>query len=123
MSEPTLARRLRRLPSIEVLGCRVHLAQGYRARLLGLAFLSRERAGAGLLIPRCVSVHTFGMLFPLDVVFLDRRGAVIEVRRELGPCRVARCRGADAVLEVPSEAGDGPPSATRLALGFRLRGR
>ena len=41
------------------------------SRLLGLALLRREHAGAGLLIPRCRSVHTFGMRFPIDVLFLD----------------------------------------------------
>jgi uncharacterized membrane protein (UPF0127 family) len=103
VSESLLARRLRRLPSVWVLGREVPVAQRYRARLLGLAFLRRECAGAGLLLPRCSSVHTFGMLFPLDVVFLNRQGSVVAVRRRLGPSRIACCRGADAVLEVPSE--------------------
>ena len=32
------------------------------------------RPAPGLLIPRCRCVHTFGMRFPLDVVFLDDAG-------------------------------------------------
>ena len=57
----------------EVGGLEVPVAVGLRARLLGLAGLEREQAGPGLLIPRCSSVHTFGMRFALDLVFLDRR--------------------------------------------------
>ena len=72
------------------------------SRLLGLALLGRERAGPGLLIPRCPSVHTFGMRFPLDLLFLDEQYRVIELRRSVQPCRLIRCPGAMAVLELPS---------------------
>ena len=72
------------------------------SRLVGLAMLSRDRAGGGLLIPRCRSVHTFGMRFRLDVLFLDEARRVVEIRRDLGPGRIVRCADASAVLEVPS---------------------
>jgi uncharacterized protein len=104
-----LAPRLARLPTIAVLGRRVPVALGVRARLLGLSHLDRELAGGGLLIPRCSSVHTFGMRFEVDVWFLDRRGGAIDVRRALGARRLASCRGAAAVLEVPSGLDAGPP--------------
>ena len=75
------------------------------ARLLGLALLDRRRAGEGLLIPRCRSVHTFGMRFPLDVVFLDAGLRPISRRPGLGPRRFAGERGAAAVLELPAPEG------------------
>jgi uncharacterized membrane protein (UPF0127 family) len=100
------ARRLRDLPSRNVLGCDVAVATGIRARLLGLAGLDREEAGPGLLIPRCSSVHTFGMRFALDLVFLDRDGRPCSVRRQVPPRRLAWERRASAVLELPgSQAG------------------
>jgi uncharacterized protein len=83
-------------------GFEVPLATTRLSRLLGLALLSRERAGPGLLIPRCRSVHTLGMLFHLDLLFLDSGGRVIELRRDVPPGRVIRCREAAAVLELPS---------------------
>jgi len=86
----------------EPLGFEVPVATTWLTRLLGLAFLLRHRAGAGLLIPRCRSVHTFGMRFPLDVLFLDGEGRVIELRRGVRSRCVIRCRGALAVLELPS---------------------
>jgi uncharacterized membrane protein (UPF0127 family) len=86
-------------------GLLVPVAAGPRVRLLGLAWLDRERAGAGLLIPRCASVHTFGMRFALDLYFLDREGATLAIRREVPPRRLAWCRGADSVLEIPSRPG------------------
>ena len=105
MPEPLLARRLRRLPLATVCGREVRVARGSRARLLGLAHLDREAVGVGLLIPRCASVHTFGMRFPVDLHFLDEKGEIISVRRGVSPRRFASCRRAAAVLELP--AGEG----------------
>lgn len=83
-------------------GVTVPVASTPFARLLGLALLDRELAGAGLLIPRCRGVHSFGMRFDLDLVFLDGDGRAIELRRSLPPGRLARCRSASEVLELPS---------------------
>jgi|SRR5829696_2681088 len=94
--------RFRGLDRVKLLGLTVPAAGTLRSRLLGLALLRRDRAGAGLLLPRCRSVHTFGMRFPLDLLFLDEEGRVIELRRAVPPGRVIRCPGAMAVLELPS---------------------
>jgi uncharacterized protein len=81
----------------------VPVAERLGARLLGLALLPPERAGRGLLIPRCSSVHTFGMRFALDLIFLAGSGEVLAARRAVPPSRLVRCRGADSVLELPVE--------------------
>jgi uncharacterized membrane protein (UPF0127 family) len=86
-------------------GLEVPVAAGFRARLFGLARLDRLEAGAGLLIPRCASVHTFGMRFALDLYFLDANGKPIAIRRGIGARRVVFCRGARAVLEIPAREG------------------
>lgn len=101
----TLAPRLRRLAVANVLGLQVPIAAGRRARLLGLAFLDRDGAGAGLLLPRCASVHTFGMRFALDLYFLDEEERVLDVRRAVPARRVVSRRGARAVLEIPAREG------------------
>jgi uncharacterized membrane protein (UPF0127 family) len=83
-------------------GFEVPVANTFPSRLLGLAALSRDRAGEGLLIPDCRSVHTFGMRFPLDLLFLDDGHRVVEIRRGVPPGEVCRCPTAEAVLEIPS---------------------
>jgi uncharacterized membrane protein (UPF0127 family) len=95
-------RWLAALPQRTIAGRRVPVAVGFRARLLGLALLDRADAGPGLLLPRCSSVHTFGMKFALDVYFLAADGTLLEVRRAVPPRRLVACRGAAAVLEVPA---------------------
>jgi uncharacterized membrane protein (UPF0127 family) len=94
------------LPRREVRGSYVPVAAGRRARLFGLALLDRADAGPGLLLPRCSSVHTFGMKFALDVYFLADDDTVLAARRAVPPRRFVACRGAAAVLETP--AGGGP---------------
>jgi hypothetical protein len=96
------AKRFWCLAHRRVHGRLVPVASGPRARLIGLARLHRDEAGPGLLIPRCAAVHTFGMRFRLDLVFLDRDGREIGRQRGVPPRRFVRQRGAAAVLEIPS---------------------
>ena len=97
-------RRFRRQPRAEVWGRRVPVALSRPARLFGLTFLDRQAAGPGLLLPGCRSVHTFGMRFPLDLVFLDLEWRPLSLRRGVPPRRFACDSRAGAVLELP--AGD-----------------
>ena len=100
-------RRFRRLPRTELAGRAVPVARTLAARLIGLALLPVDRAGDGLLIPRCRSIHTFGMRVPIHVVFLDRRGVPVSVRGSVPANRVLRDRRADAVFELPARTRDG----------------
>ena len=95
-----LPARFQRLPWTVIAGHRVPVAERPVSRLLGLALLDRESAGPGLLIPCCRSVHTFGMRFPLDVIFLDREGTTICWRSAIPAGRVLFERRAAAVLEL-----------------------
>ena len=65
-------------------------------RLRGLAFAP---PGDPLLIEGCRSVHTFGMRYALDLVWLDGDGAVIRVDRDVPPRRLRTCLRARSVLE------------------------
>jgi uncharacterized membrane protein (UPF0127 family) len=94
----------------------VAVARSFRTRLVGLAY---RRARRALLIPRCRSVHTFGMRFPLDLVWLDRDGRVLAVDRGVPPNRLRSRRDAAAVLEVPA----GQSSEMILAMAERQRNR
>lgn len=80
----------------------VPVADRFGARLLGLAHLDRADAGPGLLLPRCSSVHTFGMRFALDIYFLGPDESVLKVCPAVPPRRLVACRGAAAVLEIPA---------------------
>ncbi|MCB0857087.1 MAG: DUF192 domain-containing protein [Solirubrobacterales bacterium] len=97
------ARRFQRLGRRRVHGFEVVVAGDPLSRLLGLALLDRHRAPEGLLIPRCRSVHTYGMRFPLDLLFLGNQGEPLIAVREVGPGHRVRVPEADSVLELPSD--------------------
>jgi uncharacterized membrane protein (UPF0127 family) len=96
--------RLRRLPILPVRlgGIEVRVAATARARLLGLSGL-RARPPCGLLLSRTRSVHTFGMRFPLDLVWLDAHGRAVRVDASVPPRRLRSCRAARAVIELPAD--------------------
>jgi uncharacterized protein len=117
-----MPRRLRRLPTLPVRvdGIEIRIAVTARARLLGLAWL-RARPPCGLLLPRTRSVHTFGMRFALDLVWLDARGRAIRVDTAVRPRRVRSCGPARAVLELPATAAQRSSRAVAYA-SSRLTG-
>jgi uncharacterized membrane protein (UPF0127 family) len=95
----------------------VVIARGAR-RLVGLAGRRDWPAGVALEIPRCRSVHTFGMRFALDLVWLGAAGEIVRIDRAVPPWRVRSCRRARSVLELrsrPAEerAASTPPSPGR----------
>ncbi len=58
--------------------------------------------GEGLWIVPCEAVHTFGMKFPIDVLYLDRKRRVLKVREAMAPWRMSACLRAHSVLELPA---------------------
>jgi len=87
------------------------------ARRRGLAHLDPGALpeGYALAFERCRSVHTIGMRFALDLVWLDAGGAVVRVDRAVRPRRLRTCLAARGVLE--AAAGEGERFATALAHG------
>ncbi len=61
-------------------------------------------AGKGLWISPCRGVHTLGMRFPIDVVYLSRQKLVVHTEENLPPWRLAPVFfKAETVLELPSK--------------------
>ena len=84
-------------------------------RLRGLMLRRPPPPGHGLLLTRTSSVHTCLMRFSLDVTFLDARGRILR-EVTLRPWRLAWCRRARYVLEVPAGSylrTDSPSDAGR----------
>jgi uncharacterized membrane protein (UPF0127 family) len=99
--------RLDELPGRELPGgLRVAEATARAARMRGLARLDHLPRSAGLHIPRCRSVHTFTMRFPLDLIWLGRDGDVVRVDRDVPARRMKACWRARSVVEVNAGAAD-----------------
>jgi uncharacterized membrane protein (UPF0127 family) len=71
-------------------------------RRKGLLGRQTLHAGEGLWIVPCESIHTCGMKFPIDVIYLDRRQRVRKLRASVVPWRLSMCLLAHSVLELPA---------------------
>ena len=95
------------------------VADTHWTRLRGLLGTSPGdfRNGCGLWIVPCHGVHTLGMGFPIDVVYLDGAMTVIYIERDLQPWRFSPLRmRAASVLELPSRTA----AETRTAVGDKI---
>lgn len=85
-------------------------------RMRGL--LGRPALGPsqGMLLPHCGMIHTFGMRYPIDVVYLDRRNRVLKISPALAPRRMDGHLQARTVLELAA----GSAAACGIAPGLTL---
>ena len=94
----------------------VVLADTFLSRARGLMFRKEMDGFDGMLIKPCNSIHTFGMSFAIDVIFLNNKYEVIKVFEKLKPYRMTRPYfSATQVLELKSGTLNG-----RLNKGDRL---
>jgi uncharacterized protein len=70
-----------------VLASNVGVADQWWLRARGFLGRPEPKSGEGLLLSPCRAVHMVGMPYALDVLFLDRKGAVIALYPALGPGR------------------------------------
>ena len=81
------------------------LADSYLRRLVGLLGKTKRwaRFGRGLWIVPSNGVHTIGMLFPIDLIFLGKGKEVVHVEEHVRPFRISSVLWkATSVLELPA---------------------
>jgi uncharacterized membrane protein (UPF0127 family) len=118
----SIPRHLRSLPSQELPGgVLLMTAATPRARLVGLTGVRTLSADQALLLPRCRSVHTFGMRFALDLIWLDGAARLLRQDAAVAPGRIRGCRSARAVVETAAGAGDVVAAALAAASGDARR--
>ena len=81
-------------------GLRVGIADDFISRALGLLVGAPLAPREGLLIAPCSSIHTFGMRYAIDVVFIDSNACVLRVCSSVPAGRMRFVAGARAVLEL-----------------------
>ena len=85
-----------------VLADSADIADSSAKRQKGLLGRDSLPPGHGLWIVPCEAVHTCGMRFPIDVLYLDRKKRVRKLRRAMVPWRLSMCVFAHSVLELPA---------------------
>ena len=101
-----------------VLGERVHTAQGFFGRMVGLLGKNRLEEGEGLWISPCISIHSIGMRFVFDALFIGPDGEILRLLEEFQVNRISvTVRDASGVLELPA----GTIRRTKSAVGDKIR--
>jgi uncharacterized protein len=101
-AKPNSRLKISNLTREVVLAHCVEVADHGATRRKGLLGRSGLPAGEGLWIVPCESVHTFGMKFPIDLVYLDRNKRVKKIRSGMPPWRLSACLSAHSVIELAS---------------------
>jgi uncharacterized protein len=81
------------------------VANDYFRRLIGLLGKTQRWAkpGRGLWIIPSRGVHTIGMLFPIDLIFLNKNKEVVHIEEHVRPFRISAVSlKASSVLELPT---------------------
>jgi uncharacterized membrane protein (UPF0127 family) len=88
-------------------------------RTRGLLGRTGLAEGAALIIAPCQAVHTFGMAFPIDVIYAARDGRVIKIRQAMPAWRMSAALTAFATIEMAAGSSD----RAGLVVGDRLEVR
>lgn len=85
-------------------------------RMRGLLFRPRLKENQAMLIDRCNSIHTFGMSYNIDVVYLDKLSRIIKIVKDIKPWRMSACWQAKNTLELLAHSS----SKLNLKLGQKI---
>ena len=96
------------------------IADNFYRRLVGLLRDKTLEYGDGLWIKPCNSIHSIGMKFKFDAIFLDKNLRVVHLVHEMKPWRISKMVfSAHSVLELP--AGLISQTVTELGDQFEMR--
>ena len=100
--EPDVRWKIANLTRQTVLADRVDVADSAANRNKGLLGRNGLEPGEGLWIVPCSAVHTFGMRFTIDLVYIGRDKRVKKVRSSVPPWHMSACITAHSVVELAS---------------------
>ncbi|MEG6585233.1 DUF192 domain-containing protein [Dendrosporobacter sp. 1207_IL3150] len=100
-----------------ILADQVRIADNFFARLKGLLGTALLPPGHCLVIRPCNSVHTFGMRYPIDVLFVSKDDVVLEKVSKMQSGKIAAKKGSSYVIELP--AGGAEPANAGDKLVFK----
>jgi hypothetical protein len=100
-----------------LLGDKVETARTHLERTRGLLGTTKLPRGVGLWIVPCRSIHSFGMRYEFDALFIDREGRVVGIHPRFRRNRISRIFwSARGVLELSA----GTLERTSTSLGDEI---
>lgn len=92
------------------------LANTFFARLKGLLGTKKLDHGKGLIIRPCNSIHTVGMKYAIDIIFLDNQDKIVKLINDMPSGKFSLCSESRYVVELPA----GTIEATGTTVGDKI---
>jgi len=90
-----------------VMAYKVRVADSFITRFIGLLRDKGLNDDEGLLITKCRQVHTIGMKFNIDVIFLSCEDKIIHIESKMKPYKISKyVKDACKVLELKEGAAE-----------------
>ena len=99
-----------------MLADKADVADTSEKRRTGLLNHTGLGTGEGLWIKPSEGVHTFGMKFAIDIIFVNKKGVVLKLRPNMVKRRISFCLRANSVVELPV----GVIESTQTSVGDQL---
>ncbi len=113
----TSSKQLRDAQTGEILVPRLEIAATLWQQTVGLMGRREFPSDTGLWLRSCNAIHTFGVRFPIDVLFLDGEGRILRTVSRLHSCRACGpVWRAKTIVELPA----GTLTRTALRVGMRV---
>ncbi|MFX0136080.1 MAG: DUF192 domain-containing protein [Candidatus Hodarchaeota archaeon] len=96
---------IKNLTKNKILPYKVILAKNLFSRLIGLLGKSKLNSQCAIHIVPCNGIHTLGMKFPIDVLFLNSKGMAIKLFSNLSPNKITNViRSSHSVIELSANS-------------------
>ncbi|UWG98028.1 DUF192 domain-containing protein [Dehalobacter sp. DCM] len=83
----------------------ITVADSFVSRLVGLLRHKQLAVNEGMLIIPCSQVHTFGMKFNIDVLFLTQNNQIVAIEQKMTPGKMSKIvKNSHHVLELRAGA-------------------
>lgn len=81
----------------------IKVARTFTERLQGLLVFKEHPHQLVYLIPRCKIVHTFGMSYPIDIIFINRSLCIVHINEHVAANEI--CLSLEAAHTLELQAG------------------
>jgi len=90
-----------------IIAYNIKIADSFFKRLMGLLNRDKLESDEGLLLKKCKQIHTFGMKFNIDAIFLNKEGEIVYIEFNMGAGKISKCiKNSCQVLELRAGTAD-----------------
>lgn len=98
----------------------IYIAKTWKEKYKGL--MHQKNINYGLIIPNCISIHTYFMLENIDIIFFNEFGTILYIYQNISPNKVIQINEdirKTSVLELPKNTSKNFKIGDTLSFEFK----